>query len=164
IANGMHVDAVEPAPARVPATKAATAASETAAVRRAIFDKYCVTCHNTKLRTAGLMLDAINAADVIGNAETWEKVVRKLRSGAMPPPGAPKPARDSVLRLTNQLVDALDRASAAAPNPGRPALHRLNRAEYTNAIRDLLALDVDGPSLLPTDESGFGFDNIGDVL
>jgi mono/diheme cytochrome c family protein len=140
------------------------ASMEAAASRRAFFDAYCVTCHNTKLKTAGLTLDTIDGADVPGQAETWEKVIRKLRSGAMPPLGARKPDRALALRVSDGLVEQLDREAVRMPNPGRPAVHRLNRAEYTNAIRDLLALDVDGPSLLPTDESGYGFDNIADVL
>ena len=97
-------------------------------------------------------------------AEVWESVVRKLRAGAMPPVGMPRPDRATLNSFTTYLETELDRAVAANPNPGRPADHRLNRAEYANAIRDLLAMKVDVESLLPTDNAGYGFDNIGDVL
>jgi hypothetical protein len=133
---------------------------------RALLDKYCVTCHNQKLKTAGLTLDGrgLTETDVASAAETWERVVKKLRSGAMPPAGAPRPDKETVRSLTTSLESALDRAAAAAPNPGRTPAHRLNRVEYVNAIRDLLSLDIDGQALLPADPVGYGFDNIGDIL
>ena len=131
---------------------------------RAFLDGYCVTCHNERRLTAGLALDKVDPANVRVDQEMWEKVVRKLGSGAMPPAGARRPAAaDSQAFLAN-LVTALDRAAAANPNPGRPPAHRLNRAEYANAIRDLLALEVDARQLLPADDSGYGFDNNADVL
>jgi hypothetical protein len=102
--------------------------------------------------------------DVSHNPEAWEKVVRKLRAGVMPPAGMPRPDRAGYQSVIGFLETGLDRAAVAMPNPGRPVLHRLNRNEYANAIRDLLALDVDGKSLLPGDDSGYGFDNIADVL
>jgi cytochrome c551/c552 len=134
----------------------------------ALISQYCVTCHNQKAKTAGLMLDSL-AADLdtgkVGpHAEKWEKVVRKLRVGAMPPQGMPRPDRATEDALAATIETSLDRAAAAAPNPGQPVLHRLNRTEYANAIRDLLDLDVDASDLLPTDDSSFGFDNIGSVL
>ena len=98
------------------------------------------------------------------DAEAWEKVVKKLRAGTMPPQGAPRPDEATQAALVTWLETTIDRASAARPNPGRPALHRLNRAEYQNAIRDLLALDVDAAALLPPDDSSYGFDNVADVL
>ena len=110
------------------------------------------------------MLDKLDVGKVSEEPEVWEKVVRKLRTGAMPPAGLPRPDKATNDSLAAYLETALDSAAAANPNPGRPAVHRLNRAEYTNAIRDLLALDIDGGSLLPADDSGYGFDNIGDVL
>ena len=124
---------------------------------------YCVTCHNQRLKTAGLSLDTLDIEDVGPSAAVWEKVIAKLRTGAMPPVGRPRPDEERTAGLVAFLEDSIDRAAAAAPNPGRPAVHRLNRAEYTNAIRDLLAVDVDGQALLPADDSGYGFDNIGDV-
>jgi hypothetical protein len=133
---------------------------------RALLDQYCVTCHNDRVRAAGLILtgDRVNVDRASENAATWEKVVRKLGSGAMPPARMPRPPAAVLESFVTDLETALDRAAAAAPNPGRPAPHRLNRAEYTNAIRDLLALEIDGRSLLPPDDSGYGFDNIASVL
>ena len=136
--------------------------------QHALINRYCVTCHNERAKTAGLMLDKIASDLDTGNAgqhaEKWEKVVRKLRVGAMPPQGMPRPDRATEDSLASFIENSLDRAAAAAPNPGQPVLHRLNRTEYGNAIRDLLALDVDASDLLPTDDSSFGFDNIGSVL
>ena len=131
---------------------------------RAVLDRYCVTCHNERLRTGGLTLESVDPERVGDDAEVWEKVVRKLRTGMMPPSPRRRPDAETYASLVSYFETALDRAAAADPNPGRPAVHRLNRAEYTNAIRDLLALEVDGRALLPPDESGYGFDNIGDVL
>ena len=132
--------------------------------QRDVLRTYCFTCHNQRLRTAGLALDTLDIEEVGADAATWEKVVAQLRSGAMPPVGRPRP--DTVARtgLVSWLETSIDRAATTAPNPGRPAVHRLNRAEYLNAVRDLLAVGVDGPTLLPADDSGYGFDNIGDVL
>jgi len=147
--------------------KAATALPTSASQYSTILNRYCVTCHNEKLKTAGLMLDKIDVQNVPQSAPVWEKVVRKLRTGAMPPAGAPRPDQSAYDSLATYLETELDRAAAASPNPGRPAVHRLNRAEYANAIRDLLSLDIDTAdlrSLLPGDDSGYGFDNIGDVL
>ncbi len=135
-----------------------------ASALKPLLDRYCVTCHNGRLKTAGLMLDMLDLQDVSADAVRWEKVVAKLRSGAMPPAGAPRPGSDAYESMAASLEAALDRAAEARPRPGRPAVHRLNRAEYTNAIRDLLAVEIDGRSLLPADDSGYGFDNIADVL
>ena len=131
---------------------------------RSVVDRYCVTCHNGRLQTAGLALDQINFESVSTHAETLEKVVRKLRMRTMPPQGAPHPGEAVVSRLAEWLENQLDRAWLASPDPGRPLMHRLNRPEYAAAIRDLLALDVDAASLLPPDDSSYGFDNIADVL
>jgi Protein of unknown function (DUF1592)/Protein of unknown function (DUF1588)/Protein of unknown function (DUF1587)/Protein of unknown function (DUF1595)/Protein of unknown function (DUF1585) len=131
---------------------------------RLLLDKYCVTCHNEKSATAGIMLDSINPDQVAEHAAVWEKVVHKLRTGSMPPAGRPRPDSAGYNALIAHLEDELDRASSANPNPGGPAIHRLNRAEYTNAIRDLLAIEIDGESLLPVDETSDGFDNNSDVL
>ena len=131
---------------------------------RAILNRYCVTCHNEKLKTAGLMLDTMDVEKVSEGAAVWEKVVRKLRTAAMPPAGMPRPDQPTYDSFATYLETELDRAAAAKPNPGRPAIHRLNRTEYTNAIRDLLAMEINGGTLLPADDSGYGFDNIADVL
>jgi mono/diheme cytochrome c family protein len=131
---------------------------------RAVLDGYCVTCHSERLKTAGLSLEKLDLGRVGENAEIWEKVVRKVRVGMMPPPDAPHPDDATRRALVGWLETTLDRAAAAKPNPGRPLAHRLNRAEYSNAIRDLLALQVDSASLLPPDDAAYGFDNIADVL
>jgi mono/diheme cytochrome c family protein len=130
----------------------------------AMLNKYCVTCHNSRLKTAGLVLDAASLADVPAHAEVWEKVAWKLRTGTMPPVGMPRPDPATYSAFVSGLETALDRAAAAKPDPGRALLHRLNRAEYANSIRDLLAVDVDITSLLPADDSSSGFDNSADVL
>jgi len=131
---------------------------------QAVMNQYCATCHNSKLRTGGLDLGKLDLNNTGANAETWEKVVRKLRAGMMPPAGAPRPDRRVLDGLASAMEDSLDRVAAANPNPGRVPLHRMNRAEYANAIRDLLAVDVDAATLLPSDDSSNGFDNIADVL
>ena len=127
---------------------------------------YCVTCHNDRLKTAGLSLQTLELANVPAHAQVWEKVVRKLRSGEMPPPtvrSRPDPrARRSAGDLSRN--HAGPRGALADPNPGRAPVHRLNRAEYSNAIRDLLAVDVRPGEWLPVDDSGYGFDNIAAVL
>ncbi len=130
----------------------------------AVLERYCIGCHNERLLTAGLALDTVDMTDVGAHPEVWEKVARKLRSRTMPPRGRPRPDAATYDALADHIEAALDRTWAANPNPGRPAVQRLNRSEYVNAVRDLLALDVDGRALLPADESGYGFDNIGDVL
>jgi len=131
---------------------------------RAMLDKYCVTCHNQRLRTASLTLDTMNLDRVGDNAETWEKVLRKLHGGMMPPQGMPRPDDATVTKFTGWLETSLDRAAASHPEPGRSTLHRLNRTEYGNAIHDLLDLDIDATSYLPADDEANGFDNIADVL
>ena len=143
----------------------APASARAAAEHRATLDRYCVTCHNDRLRIAGLALDAADVEAVGGDAETWEKVARKLRTRTMPPSPRPRPDEGAYDGLVAYLEAELDRAAEAAPDPGRrPALHRLNRAEYANAVRDLLGLRIDAAALLPPDDASYGFDNIGDVL
>src|SRR5262245_9956380 len=131
---------------------------------RVVVNQYCVTCHNKKAKTAGLMFDKLDFANVAANADIWEKAVRKLRVGMMPPQGAQQPDEATRRSLVSWLTTELDRAAANNANPGRPLLHRLNRVEYGNAVRDLLALDVDPGTLLPPDDAAYGFDNVGDVL
>jgi mono/diheme cytochrome c family protein len=130
----------------------------------ALLTQYCVTCHNPRAKAGGLTLDPAELTQIERHAETWEKVIRKLQTGMMPPSGVPRPARAAIDTFVASLQTQIDRAAAAKPFAGTPALHRLNRAEYGNAIRDLLALDVDAASLLPPDDSAAGFDNIADVL
>ena len=131
------------------------------ATHQATIQQYCITCHNQRLKTGGLSLEALEIANVQANAETWENVVRKLRVGAMPPHGVRRPDQKTTDSLIAWLEGELDRASTRSP--GRPVLRRLNRAEYANAIRDLLGLDVDVAALLPPDVSAFGFDNVSDA-
>jgi mono/diheme cytochrome c family protein len=129
--------------------------------QRQFIDRYCVTCHNDRLKTGGLSLDRADVSRPDAQPEVWEKVVRKLRTGVMPPPNMLQPPKADRIALVTWLETSLDAASAAKPNPGRTeTLRRLNRTEYQNAIRDLLALDVDAASLLPADESGQGYDNV----
>ena len=142
----------------------AAEAQPAATPSRALLDRYCVGCHNERLKTAGLMLDQIDIGQVGSHAEVLEKVVRKLRSGQMPPEGRPRPEAAVIDTFAAALEAALDRESAAAPNPGRVASRRMNRFEYVNAIQDLLRLEIDGDELLPSDMPGFGFDNNADML
>jgi hypothetical protein len=139
-------------------------AQSTPAPARPLLDQYCATCHSDQLKTGGLSLAHVNINDVSANSEVLEKVVRKLRSHQMPPDGAPHPDQATIDKFASTLETALDRAASAVPNPGRVASHRLNRAEYVNVIHDLLAVDIDGAELLPSDMAGFGFDNNAEVL
>ena len=140
-------------------------AAESSFSPRGLLDRYCVTCHNQRLQTAGLTLDTMDVGAVGARPEVWEKVVRKLRAGLMPPAGRPRPAAHEYDDLARWLESRLDRAAAADPHPGRSdTLHRLNRTEYVNAIRDLLALEIDGAELLPADDASHGFDNIASSL
>jgi hypothetical protein len=132
--------------------------------QQALLNQYCVTCHNQRAKTAGIMFDTMDLTNVSKNAEIWEKAVRKLRGGMMPPPGARQPDRADVAAFVSWLENALDQAAASNPNPGRVALHRLNRAEYANAIEDLLGLRIDAAALLPKDDQANGFDNVANVL
>lgn len=137
---------------------------------RQLLDRYCVACHNDRSAQADISLQSIDLRSVSASSDpddvaVWEKVIRKLHARAMPPAGRPRPSETDYIQFTAWLETSIDRAAAAAPNPGRrPAVHRLNRAEYRNAIRDLVALEVDAETLLPADDSGYGFDNIADVL
>lgn len=145
--------------------RASQAASNPSADDRSLIARYCVTCHNDRLRTAQLTLEQLDPAEAPAQASVWEKVIRKLRAGAMPPMGSPRPDPAAVSDFVATLERTIDHAAANRPHPGRPAsAHRLNRAEYRNAIRDLLAVGVDVADLLPPDSGSFGFDNIGDVL
>jgi mono/diheme cytochrome c family protein len=149
---GFTLAAQQQAPATTP---------HVAAVHQATLQQYCVTCHNSRLNTGGLAIDRLDIADLRRDGAAWESVVRKLRVGAMPPRGVRRPERATSAALIAWLEGELDRAGTN--NPGRPTLRRLNRAEYANAIRDFLALDVDVTALLPPDGSAFGFDNVADA-
>src|ERR1700681_1974630 len=142
-------------PASAPAAEASS---------RALLDKYCVTCHNDRLKTAGLSLQSLQMDRVAQDGEVWERVVRKLHAGMMPPADVPRPPAAAAESVVSFLETTLDRAAGARPNPGPALIHRVNRAEYANSIRDLLGLDVDVASLLPPDDSIAGFDNIAAAL
>ena len=163
-----HEAAAREAAARRPAARAAAAAPAgqvpEAPPHGALIDRYCLACHNARLRTAGVVLEGLDVSNVAPGAATWERVLRKLRGREMPPAGRPRPDEAEYDALATELATALDRAARRAPNPGRGALHRLNRTEYANVIRDLLGLEVDVARFLPPDDSSYGFDNIADVL
>jgi mono/diheme cytochrome c family protein len=142
----------------------ATPSSPTAAAQRALLDQYCVTCHNDRLKTSNLSLEKLELAAVGDHAELWEKVVRKLRAGVMPPPGVRRPSLADYDALRDWLETEIDRHAAGHVNPGSVVLHRLNRTEYASVIRDLLDLDTDVTTLLPPDDSARGFDNVAGSL
>ena len=125
---------------------------------------YCSKCHNTEDFSGGFAIDQLDPRDLQQDADLWEKIVRKLRSGLMPPPGEKRPAVADVHRVVGSVETALDRSAARQPNPGTVVLHRMNRNEYANAVRDLLALPVNSEQLLPADDSAYGFDNIASAL
>jgi cytochrome c551/c552 len=136
----------------------------TASAEAAFLNQYCVTCHNQRLKTASLSLDLLDVSKVGADAETWEKVVKKIRTGMMPPSGAKRPDGKALDAFATELESRLDRAVDPTAALSTPALHRLNRTEYANAIRDLLALDIDVNTLLPADGSSQGFDNLAEAL
>ncbi len=144
------------------------AAAADAEAARHVLDQYCVGCHNARAKTAatqsGVVLDTADLSAVAANPALWEKVLRRLHAGTMPPQGARRPDAAASHALTAFVEAELDRADLAHPHPGRPLLHRLNRTEYANAVRDLLGLEIDASALLPPDDSAYGFDNIADVL
>ena len=162
---GQSFDA-KPAPKRAISSLAATHARVSikpdVASERAVLDRYCVVCHNAKLKTANLELDKLDLAHIGDHAEIGEKIVRKLRAGMMPPTGMPRPSPAVQDALISWMESELDRSAVAYLPP--PGLHRLNRAEYTNAIRDVLGLKVDATKFLPPDDSTRGFDNIAGAL
>ena len=144
--------------------QSSTSTHDSPAGYRKVLEQYCFGCHSQTLQTAGLVLGAMDLARVGEEAEAWEKVLGKLQSRSMPPASSPRPDKATYTRLISWLQTQLNSAARENPNPGRPAVHRLNRAEYANAIRDLLALEIDVKELLPSDDLGYGFDNIADVL
>ena len=142
----------------------ATAAPAAASTQQEALTRYCVGCHNDRLKTQGLSLEHLDPAQASANPELWEKVARKLQARSMPPQGSRRPDEATYRALEAAIEQPLDAAAVSHPNPGGPILHRMNRSEYANAVRDLLALDVDVTSLLPPDDAAYGFDNISDVL
>jgi hypothetical protein len=157
-AAGTHLRAVDPAP-QSPSTSAAAAAPD-----QALINRYCLGCHNDRTKTQDVSLTGLDVQNVGPHRQLWERVARKLRARAMPPAGAPRPDEAAYERFVTALESSLDRAAAANPDPGRTdTFRRLTRTEYQNAIRDLLALDVDVTDLLPKDDASYGFDNVGAV-
>ena len=150
--------AASPSPAAGPQATAATAtAAQTPDPE--LLTRYCVTCHSDTLETGGLTLEHVDVDRIAEDPELWEKIAWKIRIGAMPKVPAPRPEPPVLDRFASAVERALDRAAAASPNPGPPTFHRLNRLQYVNAVRDLLGVEIDGPRLLPPDESTYGFDN-----
>jgi mono/diheme cytochrome c family protein len=167
VAPKPSTSAPAPAAARpVPAQAAAVpVASETIAAQRALLDRYCVTCHNDKAKVANFTLQNQDLNTAGDHAEFWEKVIRKLRAGVMPPPGIRRPPLNEYQGLRDWLETEIDRKAAARGiNPGYVVLHRLNRAEYANVIRELLDLEIDPAKFLPPDDSARGFDNVAGSL
>ena len=164
----VFLSAAGPVGAAGPQQESAGARSLTISSHAALLEQYCVTCHTERSRSRGtvpLELQTVDLATVPAEAELWEKVIRKLRTGSMPPPGRPRPDTAAAVGFASWLEGEIDRVAAAHPNPGRTQpLHRLNRTEYQNVIRDLLALDIDAATLVPADDQSYGFDNIAGVL
>ena len=155
-----------PRPSLSAAPPVSTPAPMTAgAEQRALVDRYCTTCHNTRQKTGGLVLQDLELTDVAAHSATWEKVIKKVRAGMMPPVGRPRPDNGSMAAFATYLETALDKDAVVHVNPGRTEVfHRLNRMEYQNAVRDLLGIDVDVSTGLPADAASYGFDNIGGIL
>ncbi len=143
-----------------PAAKSASPAD----AHRQLVNTYCVGCHSARLKTGGLSLEGLSLDKVADNAVVWEKVIRKLNGGQMPPQGMPRPQAAASLALAQYLAASLDRTLATNADPGRAPIHRMNRTEYANAVRDLLAIEIDPAEYLPPDDESDGFDNIADAL
>src|SRR6185503_2800717 len=135
-----------------------------AAQQWALVDRYCAGCHNDAELAGDFSFSRLSRMDLAVDAAVWETAIRKLSGHLMPPPGEPRPSDARTAAFVRWLEESLDAAARAAPNPGAPALHRLNRAEYANAVRDLLEVTVDAATLLPGDDSSAGFDNIASAL
>ncbi|HVV28740.1 MAG TPA: DUF1592 domain-containing protein [Rhizomicrobium sp.] len=154
----------ESAAAQTSLAPPATGGSVTTADRKQMLLRYCSGCHNDKLKTAGMSVQPLDADNLGANNATWEKILRRLSLGEMPPKGMPRPPKEQIADFTQWLSSSLDRMAAEHPDPGRATVRRMNRVEYANAVRDLLALDVDMNKELPVDDTGYGFDNIADIL
>jgi len=157
--SGAQAPAARPA-ARPAAAKAAPPAPDL----QGVVNKYCLNCHSERMKLGGLVLEKKDVASIATDADIWERVAKKLRARSMPPINSPRPDKAVLEAFVHNLEATLDHHAAADANPGRPPVHRLNRFEYTNAVRDLLGLEIDGQAMLPADDTGFGFDNIADVL
>jgi hypothetical protein len=140
------------------------ASARTPSDRTHLLQQYCSGCHNDKLKTAGMSVQQLDAARLGPDDATWEGILRRLSLGEMPPKGMPRPPKEQVADFTHWLAGSLDSLASASPNPGRATLRRMNRTEYGNAVRDLLGIDIDLSKDLPADDTGYGFDNIADVL
>ena len=162
--GGLLVFAVVAGSSRGVSLEAQVPAKPEPAAEQALVDKYCVTCHNARTLSGNLSLAGLDASKPGDHPDVFEKVVRKVRAGLMPPAGVPRPERATLDGFATSLETKLDRAAALTPNPGSHLLHRMNRTEYANAIRDLLHLEIDATTLLPADDSSEGFDNIADAL
>jgi mono/diheme cytochrome c family protein len=160
----LAVAAFLPASAQQAQTQNPAPTAATASALQDTLQIYCIGCHNGPTPFAGLNLDTIDFNNLEAHGETWEKLIRKLRARQMPPAGMPRPSEATYEALVNFIQSGRDHLAEVKPNPGRATLHRLNRPEYANVIHDLLALDIDVNDLLPADDIGYGFDNIGDVL
>lgn len=165
VLGAMSQRAATPVLAAAPGQTTSNTVPATVSSGRALLNSYCVSCHNERLKIAGLLLDHIDVSDVGQQADVWEKVAKKLRAGDMPPAGRPRPDGETTRTFVSWLEAGLDRKAAAHPEPGTPTIHRLNRTEYANAVRDLIGIEIDARSLLPADDADkHGFDNIADVL
>ncbi|MEO5924175.1 MAG: DUF1592 domain-containing protein [Bryobacteraceae bacterium] len=167
IAGVLAFQQVAPSQQSTPAAKKATAKAAfrpTPQTAQGLLNQYCVGCHNDKIKASNFTLEKADLSSVGDHPEVWERVIRKMRAGMMPPPGMPRPALATYEGLRDWLESEVDRKAAAHPNPGSVVLHRLNRTEYANAIRDLLDLQTDVSTLLPPDDSARGFDNIAGSL
>jgi mono/diheme cytochrome c family protein len=160
----VRADRATPLQAASPTAPVPASSHASAVPDRQLIQKYCVTCHNARAKTGGLVLESLDPAQAAAHADVWEKVVRKVRGGMMPPKGMPRPDEATLTAFAGALEDILDRQALRSPDPGHKPIQRLNRTEYGNAIRDLLDLDVDVTELLPPDDESDGFDNIAGVL
>ena len=165
-----HLGAASAEPSQIAANAPATApvvtdaSAPTTSERKHMLMQYCTACHNDKLKTAGMTVVPLDADNLQANQATWEKILRRLSLGEMPPRGMPRPPKEQIADFTHWLATSLDSDAAAHPNPGRATVRRMNRTEYANAVRDLLGLNVDFSKEMPPDDTGYGFDNIADVL
>src|ERR1043166_8763367 len=161
---GMNAGCILLASVLVPGLRDAAAADVPQNTRQALLDRYCTSCHNAKSKTAGLILENSASDGAASHPELWERVIRRIESGEMPPAGMPRPDAPSLKAFTTDVIKDLDAAATNSPYAGRPVIRRLNRLEYANSIRDLLAIELPVAEELPPDGIAAGFDNIADAL